>query len=160
MDLTIALDKNSKLNYRICAILIHDHKVLLQGDDSCDFWVLPGGRCKFGETSDQAIRRELKEELGIVFENLSFLHSLENLFILNSITYHEISFFYKEILNNIPTAINQNNIFKLQVTDNPQIKFKWINLDEITNENLYPIFLRDKANILGSTQRHFIINEV
>jgi hypothetical protein len=129
MDLTIALDKNSKLNYRICAILIHDHKVL-------------------------------KEELGIVFENLSFLHSLENLFILNSITYHEISFFYKEILNNIPTAINQNNIFKLQVTDNPQIKFKWINLDEITNENLYPIFLRDKANILGSTQRHFIINEV
>lgn len=159
MDLSIALDNNSKLNYRICAILIHNHKILLQGDDTCDFWVLPGGRCKFGETSDQAIKRELKEELGIAFENLSFIHSLENLFVFNDITYHEISFFYKEILIDIPVVIKQNDIFKLPVTDNPQIKFKWVKIDEIGNENIYPIFLRDKENILTSIQRHFVINE-
>lgn len=31
----------------------------------CGYWVLPGGHVNYGETTEEALRREIKEELGI-----------------------------------------------------------------------------------------------
>ncbi len=45
MDISLNFN-NQKLNYRIAVIINYNNHVLLQTDDKCDFWVLPGGRCK------------------------------------------------------------------------------------------------------------------
>jgi 8-oxo-dGTP diphosphatase len=58
---------------RICAaaMLVHESKILL-GKRAAgqllypDAWDLPGGHLEAGESPDEALIRELKEELGIV----------------------------------------------------------------------------------------------
>jgi 8-oxo-dGTP diphosphatase len=57
------------------AILIKDGKVLIAqrvNDKHHGFWEFPGGKVDIGETPEEAIVRELKEELSIDTEVLSF----------------------------------------------------------------------------------------
>lgn len=42
-------------------------------------WCLPGGKVNYGETLDQACRREVKEETGLNLEELTFLFPQDNL---------------------------------------------------------------------------------
>jgi 8-oxo-dGTP diphosphatase len=52
---------------RVAAIIIHDKRVLLveHRKRGQRYWVLPGGRLEANETLDAALRRELREELGL-----------------------------------------------------------------------------------------------
>ncbi|NOX71151.1 MAG: NUDIX domain-containing protein [Candidatus Micrarchaeota archaeon] len=46
------------------AVIAHDGKYLLVRDDKFNFWRPPGGRVEWGETLEDTLRREMKEELG------------------------------------------------------------------------------------------------
>lgn len=64
MSAMISLPVSSGLfTLRAAAVWIHDGHVLLQGDPTGDFWMLPGGRVEFMEPAEIALRRELREEL-------------------------------------------------------------------------------------------------
>lgn len=47
------------------AVIIHDNKVLLIRDDPDDLWALPGGGIDYGENAEQALIRELHEEIAL-----------------------------------------------------------------------------------------------
>lgn len=70
---------NSQDPHVVSAIVVFDKKLLLlQRDDTPGIkdperWQLPGGGIEDGETPDEAIRRELQEEIGIVPNTLRFL---------------------------------------------------------------------------------------
>ena len=53
-----------------------------------------GGAVEFGETTTQAIRREVKEELGVEIDGVKRLGVLENLFRYNGKPSHEIVFVF------------------------------------------------------------------
>lgn len=59
-----------------------------------DFYRLPGGGIDFGELSNQALEREMKEELGAELKNIKYLGVLENIFTYNEWAGHEICFVY------------------------------------------------------------------
>jgi len=52
---------------RVNGILIEDNRILLVEQDvsSNRHWAHPGGRPEYGETLDQALVREMKEEAGL-----------------------------------------------------------------------------------------------
>ncbi len=51
----------------MAAIIVEDEKILLiaHKKGTHTYWLLPGGGVKYGESLDKALKRELKEELGI-----------------------------------------------------------------------------------------------
>jgi 8-oxo-dGTP diphosphatase len=49
----------------VFAIIVHDGQVLLARRRDIGWWNLPGGGMERGETVDEALRREVREEIGI-----------------------------------------------------------------------------------------------
>ena len=87
------------LNIRVGAIIIKDGKFLMVENDRFDYMYSVGGRLKFGETTEEAVIREVYEETGVTMEidRLGFIH--ENFFPGDSLVksgnmVHELSFFY------------------------------------------------------------------
>ena len=64
MDIVLK-HENSKFNYRVCAMMIDNGKILAMKDDRSPYFYLPGGRVTIGETAETAVVREVQEELGI-----------------------------------------------------------------------------------------------
>jgi ADP-ribose pyrophosphatase YjhB (NUDIX family) len=67
-------------------------------DEKGPYFRPPGGGIEFGETSTDAARRELQEELGLEIDELTPLGVLENLFQLNGRPHHEICFVFEATL--------------------------------------------------------------
>ena len=42
---------NEKFNYRVCAMIISDNKILAMHDERSPYYYLPGGRVQMGETA-------------------------------------------------------------------------------------------------------------
>ena len=87
------------VNVRVGAIIMKDGKLLMVGNDAVDYCYSVGGRIQLGESAEDALRRELREELGCSLEidRLGFVH--ENYFYGDSASnrgkvIYEISFFY------------------------------------------------------------------
>ena len=57
------------------AIIDKDGKILLtkrNNEPFKDYWCIPGGHIDFGETPEQAIKREVKEETCLIVKSLKF----------------------------------------------------------------------------------------
>ena len=74
-DLTVKLD-DGILNIRVGAIIMKDDSFLMVENDSFDHLYSVGGRIKFGETAQEAVKREVFEETGVAMETdrLAFIH--------------------------------------------------------------------------------------
>lgn len=63
----------------VAAVLINDSKILAcrraSNKESAGMWEFPGGKVEPGETEVDALRREIKEELGLSLGVLEFLNS-------------------------------------------------------------------------------------
>lgn len=75
MTWTKILDKN-----RASGMIVKDDKVLLihRLRDGRDYWVFPGGSIEEGESVEEALDREMTEELGIKVHEKELLFEIEN----------------------------------------------------------------------------------
>lgn len=64
------MNENYIFSVRVTGILIEDEEILVVKQNLSELrnWSLPGGRLERGETLEQALKREIKEETGLIVE--------------------------------------------------------------------------------------------
>jgi mutator protein MutT len=87
---------------------------------------LPGGFVDMNETAEEAIIRELKEELNINIQNPKYLFSLPNEYEFSGITVHTLDIFFK-------IEIDDNTIIK---TDDDVASAQFYDLNKVNIENI------------------------
>ena len=83
------------LNIRAGGIITHNGKILLHHNLNKDHYAILGGRMEIGESSEETVKREYKEELGKDVEIKEYIATIENFFEIEKKKYHEIMFIYK-----------------------------------------------------------------
>jgi len=157
-DITLR-KKGYCFNYRVAGILLHQGRILLQGDRKRGYFVPPGGRCSFGESASSAARREIREELGIRANLGRLLWVVENLFPLDSYKFHEIGFYFevkfdKSDLNKLPEGSFPGPEMR------PNQFFRWIPLRKIGQFHVYPPFLAKKIRRLPRSTEYLFIDQL
>lgn len=143
-DLSIIVD-DVKFNFRVGLLVKKKKQVLVVCNPGYDFVVLPGGRVKTLESSEDALIREINEEMKIDLTNynLEFIGIDENFFELDNIKYHELYFIYK-------IEIDENNDdFKDGMInyDSKVNYYKWVDILDLKEVNLFP---KSLINIIDS----------
>ena len=95
MDITYVSGRE-KFNYRVCAVMISDNRILAMHDERSPYFYLPGGRVQMGETAEHAVVREVEEELNITPQIIRPLWLNQSFFKeeVDNLDYHEICIYY------------------------------------------------------------------
>lgn len=94
----------TKFDIRSCGILKKEDKVLISNEEDGS-QTLPGGAIKIGETTEQAVVRELLEETNLHVKVERLVAVVENFFILDNIPYQQLIFVYE--LSLVTTSIKE-----------------------------------------------------
>lgn len=155
----ICFDTNEgRFNLRSVAVIIQDGNVLIHRAEADDFWALPGGRVEFFETSEEAVVRELKEELGLNGEVVRLLWFSENFFQNNSTKCHEFACYF--LVTTVGNMYIEPEVDFLGIETDVYLIFRWIPLSEIDKYELYPKFLEGGLNNLPEVTEYIRINEL
>ena len=152
-DLSIIID-GVKFNFRVGLLVKKKKQVLVECNPDYDFVVLPGGRVKTLESSEDALIREINEEMKIDLTNynLEFIGIDENFFELDNIKYHELYFIYK-----IEIDENNDNFKDGMINYDSKVNYyKWINILDLKGVNLLP---KSLINIIDSNGIHHSIQK-
>ena len=92
-------------SYRVAGILIYNDKILLQKIDDDTAYAIPGGHVNLGETNEEALIREFKEEINSDIKVNDLMWVGELFFPWGEKQCHQICIYYNISLNqntNIP----------------------------------------------------------
>lgn len=122
---------------RARAIIIKDDQVLLMHriKDGREYYAFPGGGIEEGETPEETVAREIKEELTLDVKKAERFHEFEN---RGDMEYFLLitEFSGTPVLSGEEVErMNENNVYDL----------KWIKLSDLKNlENLFPEEVKEK----------------
>ena len=141
-DISFKID-NNKFNYRVCAIIINDNKILALKDEVSPYYYLPGGRVQIGETAEQALLREIKEELEVNAKIIRPLWLNQSFFNedVTKIDYHEICIYYLVDISNTK-LLTLGDKFTIHENEHTH-EFEWLEFSRLKNEYFYPLFLKE-----------------
>ena len=139
-DLSVMID-NVKFNYRAGLLIEKGNKVLVECNPAIDFVTLPGGRVQTLESSMDALKREIKEEMNIELdsERIKMRALIENFFEMDEKKYHELYFLYKLKVTSKDTEFKKD----MKNIDSKASYYKWVEKEDLEKENLLPVVLRD-----------------
>jgi len=143
--------KDGTFNYRVCAVILHDGKLLTMRDDTSVYRYLPGGRVKIGEPAEIAVLRELREELGVNAEIVRPLWLNQAFFSERTCgeSYHEMCIYFlmdvtqTDLLSRGERFIRHENCIEQE--------FEWIPFEKLKETDVVPHFIKEKIFDLPKT---------
>ena len=139
MDISFKTERG-RFNYRVSAVIIRNGCLLTMQDNAYSYSYLPGGRVKMGETAEQAMQRELMEELHADLPVLRPLWFCQDFFTEEDTgeRFHEICIYYLidgSVLPEVPFSYPESARIN---------SFSWSPLSSLKEMHLYPDFIREK----------------
>lgn len=139
---------NFYFNYRVGGIAINDGRVLAVKISPYDFWLFPGGRVEFMESSQVALEREIQEELKSPCRVVRQLWMVEDFYSFESQKVHEIAHYYLiELLDQeIYTEKEEWAVFEPEKSHerSKTLTFQWIPLNQLESIDLRPSYIKTK----------------
>jgi len=147
MDITFKTNEGI-FNCRVCAVFLHQGKLLAMRDQRSPYYYLPGGRVRLHETMEAAILREVWEELGIEAKILRPLW-LNQGFFLEDVTgerFHELCLYF--LMDASDTDLLGRGESFEQREGKSVHTFYWLPVGSLKEQYLYPVFIREKIRSL------------
>ena len=146
-----------RFNYRIAGLGFRDGHVLVHRAVHEPFWTFPGGRAEIGETSEETLKREMVEELGVEVAVSRLLWIVENFFRYEERDWHELGFYYlMEIPKEFPFRPAEI-VHRVEDGDN-HLEFKWVpaTRSALIELDIPPYFITDEIETLPPAPRHLV----
>lgn len=142
--------KSEKIKVKAMCLLTHNNRLLVadantfrgKGDHKMfpgNFYRVLGGSIDFNETTEDGVRREIREELQSEIENLERVDVVESLFTYAEERGHEIVFLFKGQL--AKKALCEMESIHID-EENYEFEARWIAIQDLLNGDmpLYPVF--------------------
>ena len=141
MDITFETEAG-RFNYRVCAILLDRGRILAMHDERSPYFYLPGGRVRMGERAEDAVLREVREELGIEARIVRPLWLSQSFFNedVAHVDYHELCLYFL-VDASATDLLTRGDRFR-----GPELRhvhdFEWLPFERLKDEYFYPLFLK------------------
>lgn len=140
---------------RAAAVILHDGCVLMAKNERDPYYYSVGGAVLLGESLEDAVRREVLEETGVMMEidRLLFIH--ENFFPgEQGLQCHEVAFYYlmkPSVGMTLHADSHSMHGFREHVL--------WLPLAAYGQYNAYPRFFKDRLDPLPAMPQHICTRE-
>lgn len=145
------------VNIRVGAIIERGGKVLMVTNENVDYYYSVGGRIHLGESAEEAVRREVREETGCALEidRLGFIH--EDFFLGDSMAHagkliHEFGFYFY-----MKTPADFEPRREALAAEGRGEHLEWVSPD--TEKTVFPAFFRTALAKPVPYIRHFVTDE-
>jgi ADP-ribose pyrophosphatase YjhB (NUDIX family) len=144
--------------YRVSAIALDGDRVLLHRAEGDDFWSLPGGKVEPSEWAQDALAREMREELGCEVRVERLVWVVENFFEYAGEPFHELGLFF---LITTPSAVLDHPVGepfsgkeRFYGDKELVLVFQWYSLEDMEGLVLYPTFLKTSLKAVPDGIEH------
>ena len=140
---------NTVFGVRATALIVKDNRLLVVEDE--DGFYTIGGAIQVDEATEDAVVREVKEELGVTSKAIQLAFIVENRFEQAGVHYHNIEFHYLvDLLEDAPLTMQE---------DAKPLPCRWLALNDLHTINLKPAFLKTALPDWDGQLQHIHLNE-
>ena len=131
-----------KVRVRVNGLLVHDRSLLLvklqSKTRSEPFWIPPGGGLELGETIEEALIRELKEETGLSVTAGPLLYISEYI----QLPWHAVEFYFQVFSENYNVHLGNDP----ELDGNGQLlqDIRFVPFSEFKDMNIVPEYLKNQ----------------
>jgi 8-oxo-dGTP diphosphatase len=110
--------------------IFQNEKVLLCKRKDRDYYFFPGGHVEFGEYTEEALKREIKEEIDTNVTSCNFIGISENIFedLFEKKIHHELNIFFE-------TKIQSEDVHAME----DYLEFNWLNVEDFLVASIKPV---------------------
>lgn len=150
-------------SYRVAGLLVHNNRILLQRPINDNSFALPGGHVELGETNEETLIREFKEEINanIKVDSLQWVGEIFFPWPSGNEPCHQICLYYKiELLDDKCIPLEGAFWGTEQLEDGSfKLEFSWVDINRISDIELYPVDAKRLIAEGFQGVKHFVYKE-